>query len=248
MRRALATVAAATALAGGLAGCATTREKAAKVAASGNAAFRAEGLDVRRANRDVEVVSTSVVSDANGTAVVAVLRNRGRAALVDVPLALSVTDRDGRVVARNDEAGLEHGLTHAALLPKDGTVTWVHDQVIASGPGRPARAQVTPGRAAAAPAGASAVKLDFSDHRVVGDPASGVNATGHVVNRSDVEQRDLVIVCVARKGGSVVAAGRGIVPVLKPGRRARFQVYFIGDPSGAELTFEAQPSNLERAT
>lgn len=244
MSRPLAALAAAAVLAGALGGCATTREKAAKVAASGDEAFRAEGLDVRRANRAVEVLATSVVTDANGTAVVAVLRNRGRAALADVPVALEVRDGSRAVVAGNDEAGLEHGLTHVPLLPAGTPVTWVNDQVIVSGAGRPARAEVTPGKAGAAPRGAAAIALTVTDHRLAGDPSSGANAEGHVLNRSKVTQRDLVIACVARKGGKVVAAGRGIVPLLKAGRRARFQVFFIGDPSGAELTFAAQPSTL----
>lgn len=244
MRRALATAACATALLGGLAGCASTREKAAKVAAGGDAAFRAEGLDVGRANRDVAVVETAVVSDANGTAVVAVLRNRGGAALADVPLAIEVLDGRRRVLARNDEAGLERGLTHAALLPRGETVIWVNDQVLLTGAGRPGRVKVTPGRAREAPPSAAAIELAVADHRLEGDPASGVNAAGHVLNRSAVTQRDLVVVCVARRGGRVVAAGRGIVPLVKAGRRARFQVYFIGDPSGAELTFDIRPSTF----
>jgi len=244
--RRLAAAAAATVLLAGLSGCETTREKAAKVAAGGDAAFRAEGLDVRRANRDVEVVSTSVVSDANGTVVVAELRNRGRATVADVPLSLDVLDRGGRSVAGNDEPGLEHGLTHASLLPRGETVAWVHDQVLPTGPGRPARAQLTPGRGRAAPAGADAIALTFGPHRLEGDPASGVNASSTVRNGSAIDQRELVISCVARRGGRVVAAGRGIVPLLKAGRRARFQVFFIGDPSGAELTFSAQPPTLER--
>jgi hypothetical protein len=244
--RRLAAAAAATALLAGLSGCETTREKAARMSAGGDAAFRAEGLDVRRANRAVEVVETAVVSDPNGIAVVATLRNTGRAALADVPIGLEVLDGRRRALARNDEPGLEHGLTHAALLPSGATVTWVNDQVLATGPGRAASAQVTPGRAAPAPAGAEAIGLTFRSHGIEGDPASGLYAAGQVVNGSDVPQRDLVIAAVARRGGRVVAAGRGIVPALKARGKARFQAFFIGDPTGAEVTFDAQPSTLER--
>lgn len=231
-------------LAVGGAGCETTREKAAKFGRGGNAAFRVEGLDVGRANRDVRVVETSVVTDANGSAVVAVLRNTGRSALVDVPIALVVRDARGRAVARNDDAGLERGLTHAALLPVGRETLWVHDQVIVTA-GRAVAADVTPGAGRPAPSGAAAIDIAVEDSRLEGDPSSGITAVARAVNRSRVTQRDLVIVCVARRGGRVVAAGRAIVPSLRAGGRAKFQVFFIGDPSGAELTFDAQPTTFE---
>lgn len=225
------------------AGCETTVEKAEKVAAQGDAAFRAEGIAVARANREVTIVSQDVVSDANGTAVVAVLRNEGRAPLADVPLALSV--RAGRrVVARNDAPGLERGLTHAALLPVGRDALWVHDQVLVTG-GRPTAAEVVPGRGRPAPAGAEEVEIAIEGARLVGDPASGITAEARAVERSGIAQDDLVIVCVARRGGRVVAAGRAIVPVLRANGRAPFQVFFIGDPRGAELEFAAQPTRFE---
>lgn len=223
-------------------GCETTRERAAKLGRGGNAAFQAEGVAVRRANRDVRVLSTTVVSDANGGAVVAFLRNDGRAPLSDVPLALVVRDARGRALARNDAPGLERGLTHAALLPVGRAVPWVHDQVLIAS-GRPARAEVTPGAGGAPPARPLDVAVEGA--RIEGDPSSGATAVARAVNRSATDLRDLLIVCVARRGERVVAAGRAIVPSLKAGRRARFQVFFIGDPTGAELTFDAQPSTAE---
>ncbi|ADB53183.1 hypothetical protein [Conexibacter woesei] len=226
------------------AGCETTREQAAKFGRGGNAAFRVEGLEVRRANRDVRVVESSVISDVNGTAVVAVLRNAGRAALADVPLAMVVKGAGGRALARNDEPGLERGLTHAPLLPVGRDVPWVHDQVIVAG-GRATAAEVTPGAGRPAPGDAGANEIAISAARLEGDPASGITAIANAVNRSGVAQRDLLIVCVARRGGRVVAAGRAIVPSIRAGGRAEFQVFFIGDPTGAELTFDAQPTTFD---
>lgn len=243
-RRAAVALAACGLLAVAGAGCETTREKAARAARGGDRAFRATGLSVARANRDVQVVEQAVVSDANGTAVVAVLRNRGGAALADVPLAMSVLGAGGRALARNDEPGLEHGLTHAALLPAGRAATWVHDQVILTG-GRAVRAEVVPGRGASAPRGGEEIAIAVEGARLEGDPSSGITAIAHAVNGSDVVQRDLVIACVARRGGRVVAAGRAIVPTLRARGRAEFQVFFIGDPTGAELTFDAQPSTFE---
>jgi hypothetical protein len=224
-------------------GCETTREKAAKVTKQGDDAFRQTGLDVARANRAVQVLSTAVVSDVNGTAVAAVLRNTGPRALADVPLQLVVSDARGRATARNDEPGLEHGLTHVALLPPGTEVLWVNDQLTVLG-GRPARAALTAGRDRGG-ATADAPTITVEGARLEGDPASGITAVARAVNGSAVVQRDLVVACVARSGGRVVAAGRAIVPGRRATGRATIHVYFIGDPTGAELTFEAQPSILQ---
>ncbi|MDO8212954.1 hypothetical protein [Conexibacter sp. CPCC 206217] len=236
-------LASAAALALGSGGCETTREQAAKVSKQGDNAFRQTGLDVGAANRAVSVVETAVISDVNGSAVVAVLRNTGPRALSDVPLQLVVRDGRGRATARNDEAGLEHWLTHVALLPPGREVVWVNDQLTVLG-GRPARADLTAGRGRDAPANASDVKITVADARLEGDVASGLTAVAKVVNGSAVPQRELVIASVARRGGRVVAAGRAIVPLLRARGRATIHVYYIGDPTGAELTFESQPSTL----
>ena len=70
---------------------------------------------------------------------------------------------------------------------------------------------------------------------------------GGLVNRSKVLQRDIVVFAVARRGKRVVAAGRAAVERLKPGARATFQVFFIGDPRGARLTLAAPPTSFGQA-
>ena len=64
---------------------------------------------------------------------------------------------------------------------------------------------------------------------------SGLEATGYVFNDSKIEQRNVFVHCVARKGGKIVAAGRSRIERIKPGRRGRYHVFFIGNPRGAEL-------------
>ena len=161
-----------------------------------------------------------------------------------MPIALAVRDRHGRVLWRNDAPGLEQGLTHAALLAPGQTVTWVNDQVLLAGGARAAALGARVGAGDPAPPTAERLAISVEDARLEGDPTSGVTAVASAVNRSGVAQRDLVIAAVARRGGSVVAAGRALVPNLKANDRERFQVFFIGDPRGAELSFDAQPSTL----
>ena len=80
--------------------------------------------------------------------------------------------------------------------------------------------------------------------RLEQDPVSGVAAVGFVANRSKVEQRKLVIFAVARKGGRVVAAGRAQINRVKPRKRTRYTIFFIGNPRGARISLEAPPTSL----
>jgi hypothetical protein len=224
-------------------GCESTRAQAEKMAQEGDSAFAARGLRVGAVNRDVQIVERAVVSDVNGTAAVVVLRNRSARALADVPVAIAVKGTNGKALWRNDAAGLEEGLTHVALLEPGRTVTWVNDQILPAA-GRPAALGARVGAGEPAPAGAAGVDIAVEGARLEGDPTSGVTVLASAVNRSSVAQENLVIASVARRGGRVVAAGRAIVPRLRANDSERFQVFFIGDPRGAELTFDAQPSTL----
>ena len=224
-------------------GCESTRAQAEKLTQEGDRAFAARGLRVGAANRDVEIVERAVVSDVNGAAAVVVLRNGGGRALGDVPVAIAVKGANGKVLWRNDAPGLEEGLTHVALLAPGRTVTWVNDQILLAA-GRPTSLAARVGAGDPAPTAAAAVDIAVEGARLEGDPTSGVTALARAVNRSSVAQESLVIAAVARRGGSVVAAGRAIVPRLRANDAERFQVFFIGDPRGAELTFDAQPSTL----
>lgn len=245
--RTLATMAALLALAplaAAASGCESTRAQAKRFAAEGSKAFAARGLRVGAQNRDVQVLERAVVQDANGVAAVVVLRNRGPRALADVPIALAVKDARGHVLWRNDAPGLEAGLTHAALLPPGETVAWVNDQVLLDGGAKPAALGVKVGAGSPAPPAAARLSLAIEGASVQGDPASGLEETGRVRNRSSVPQSDLVVAVLARRGGRIVAGGRAVVPQLPANGSARFQAFFVGDPRGAQIAFAAQPSTL----
>ena len=44
---------------------------------------------------------------------------------------------------------------------------------------------------------------------------------------------------VARRAGRIVAAGRAVLPELPAGSRLPFQIFFVGDPHGAQLQVSA---------
>ncbi len=59
-------------------------------------------------------------------------------------------------------------------------------------------------------------RIELAQPRLEEDQITGFEAVGRVTNASDIEQKRLVIFCVARKAGKVVAAGRAIVDRLAP--------------------------------
>lgn len=226
-----------------LSGCESTQAKSARLAREGSRQLAAErGLVVRTQNADVRAVATSVVQDENGTAVVVVLRNRAARPVGRVPIAIDVRGSGRRSLYRNDTPGLDPSLVEATGVPARGELVWVNDQVTPSGTPKQVEARIG---AARGDAPRELPRLELTQPRLLDDRVTGVEAVGRVTNRSDVEQRRLVVSCVARKGARVVAAGRAIVNRLAPGKSASFHVFFIGDPRGARVTVAAPPTVIE---
>ncbi len=238
MRAALALLAVA---AVGVSGCESTQSKSARLRAASKSRRAETGLKVTRPAPGVKVTSTQLLTDPNGTALVVELRNTTKRTLAGVPLAVNLADRSGTSVYRNDTPGLERSLVSAALLPARASTLWVNDQVTASG--KPAKATARPG-AGGKVVRAAAPRLTISALKAETDPTSGVAATGTVTNHSKVDQRDLVVNVVARRGGRVTAAGRAVVRRLKAGGHTRFQAFLIGTAKGARLSASAPPTTL----
>ena len=81
--------------------------------------------------------------------------------------------------------------------------------------------------------------------RLEQDPVSGVAAIGFVGEplAGRAAQAGRVRGRAAAAAASV-AAGRAQINRLKPGKRARYQVFFIGNPRGARLEVAAPPTRL----
>jgi hypothetical protein len=221
--------------------CESTQDKSDRIAREGGAVNLAEkGKSVARQSREVKVVRTALLQDENGAAVVVAMRNRTGRALTGVPVTFDVRNRRGRSVYRNDAAGLEPSLVGTSLLPQSGTLMWVNDQVQLPEPGRKARALTGGGR----PAPSRVPRIVVSQPRLEQDPVSGIAASGKITNKSAVEQRKLIVYAVALKGSRPVAAGRAQVNRLKPGKRANYQIFFIGNPRGAKLQVAAPPTRI----
>jgi hypothetical protein len=229
-------------LAATVAGCESTQTKSARLKAKGGKVFQEKGLDVKGKNESVKVVQTRVLQDSNGAAAVVVLRSTAPRSMRSVPVEIAVRGASGKTLFRNNAAGIEPSLVGPSLLAPGHDFAWVNDQVVASG--KVASVKATVGKQKGDLKG-SPPKLVVSSPRLQIDPSSGPEATGTVTNRSKLDQRELTLYCVARKGSRIVAAGRGGIPRIKPGQKRAYQIFFIGNPRGARLTVEAPPTTLQ---
>ncbi|HEX3173842.1 MAG TPA: hypothetical protein VHQ43_06465 [Solirubrobacterales bacterium] len=229
------------ALALGLSACQSTQDKSAELEKEGAGTLIAEkGLEIKKRNPDVEVVFKALLGNAEGNAVVVAVHNDSDADLVDVPILIDVRDAKGKTVYSNDIPGIEPALASISFIPANGNAEWVDDQVFTTG--KPKSVDVKVG------AGGSTFRgempaIEVSQPHLEGDPVSGISATGTVVNRTGSDQGRLLLYVVARRGDEVVAAGRGAIEHLKPETKAlKYTVFFIGDPSGAELKLTELPT------
>jgi hypothetical protein len=192
------------------------------------ARYREQGLQVKRSNPDVRILDTAVLSDEKRAAAVVVLRNPPRAR----PGAAAGADRrPGRrrqvaVSQRRAGPGALAGLRPA--LGGGRTSIWVNDQVVAE---RQAATRRGADRLPRGKAPRKVPKLRVQGVRIERQDTTGLAARGFVRNESRIEQRDLVLHGIARKGERIVAAGRGQIRRARPGRRASFRMFFIGDPA-----------------
>lgn len=221
-------------------GCESTQEKSARIAAELGPVKQEEGLKISAPSKDVKVLSSTLLTDAAGTAVVVEVRNESKRDLVNVPIAVDVRDTKGASVYKNDVPGLEPALTAIPFVAAGSTVTWVNDQVLATG--KPKTVKVVVG-AGGTPFEGEQPDITATEPKLEGDPYSGVVAGGNVVNESGVAQQRLLLYAVARKGEQVVAAGRGAIERMKPEPKPlAYNIYFIGDPRGADVTVTLFPT------
>jgi hypothetical protein len=221
-------------------GCESTQEKSAKIAAELGPVQKEKGLKIGKESKDVEVVSTKLLTDPNGSAVVVRLRNRSKDDLVGVPIEVDVLDAKGKSVYANTIPGIEPALAAVPFIEAGGEVAWVHDQILASG--KPVKVEVKVGEGGS-PFDGEIPKVSVSRPKLEGDPYSGILAGGNVENEAGEVLDRLLLYAVATKGGEVVAAGRGAIEPFKDKPKPQpYNIYFIGDPRGADLEISEYPT------
>jgi len=224
-----------------LAGCETTQEESArleKVAHAKKVAKRKEELRVTTASRTLKVLAASVVHSSEGSAVVIAVANSGRAQR-EAPLQFSIA-QGGSSPVTNTGPGLSHSLTSLAYVPAHGTAVWVDDQVTLGG--SPGAVTVKLGEGSPLPGAPPQVTL--GTHRLEQEGA-GESLSGTVTNDSAIEQHELVVYAVAKRGTRTVAAGRAVISALAPHSSANYQAFLLGAPThGARLALSAPPTTF----
>jgi hypothetical protein len=167
------------------------------------------------------------------------LHNGSAKAQRALPIAITVKDASGSSVYTNSTPGLSATLVSVALLPAHGALTWIDDQVTAPASARSVSARIGEGAAARG----AIPQLRVAAPQLNASP-SGVTAEGMVVNDSRVTQQELVVYALARRAGRIVAAGRAVLASVPAGASTPFQVFFIGDPRGAQLQVDAPATTL----
>lgn len=221
-------------------GCESTQDKSARIGAELGPVSHEKGLQIKQQSKDVKVVSATLLTEPEASAVVVRVHNDSDRDLVDVPIAIDVLDAKGKSVYRNDIPGIEPELAAVPFVAAGADADWVDDQILASG--KPASVKVKVG-AGGTPYTGEQPKISVSEPKVEGDPYSGALAGGDVVNETGEDQGRLLLYAVASKGGKVVAAGRGAIERLKAEPKPLpYNIYFVGDPSGAKVTVTKFPT------
>jgi hypothetical protein len=232
-----------------LTGCETTAEKSAKLERlakthEGQSARKRAAaqrlLTITRPSRLIKVAGVTLLHSSEGLAAVVTLQNKSAKALGAVPVRITVRDRAGKSLYTNEQPGQAAALISASLIPAHGRLQWIDDQIPANGSAAGVTAEVGEGTIEAHPAPA----VSITGAHMTEDPTSGPGAEGEVVTHSSVTQTELVVYATARRAGRIVAAGRAVLPQAASGAATRFQLFFIGDPDGAQLEVTAPPSTL----
>lgn len=239
MTRRAVTCLAVAGLALGAAGCTSTQDKAAALQAQGTGNIDTRTVQAGKANPDVEVVREHILSDENGTAVVLELRNTSKTRYAEVPIIIDVQGEGGQSLYRNDIEGIERSVQQYSVLRPEREAIWVNDVVSAAE--EPADVQVEIGKGSVLDTKEPRMTIQ---NRELRDDVDGATLTGFVANKSDIEQKDVVIYAAAFNGTKLVAAGRAMVPQVKAKARTRFNVLFIGDPRGARIELDVPPTVL----
>jgi hypothetical protein len=77
------------------------------------------------------------------------------------------------------------------------------------------------------------------------EEAGSAGAAGSVHNRSSVTQQHLVVDVLARRGRTILAAGRAVLPEVAAGASAPFQAFLVGAAAGATLQASAPATTLQ---
>jgi hypothetical protein len=218
-------------------GCESTQERSAELQRQAkHDVLASQSSAVTKQSPSVKVLQSTVIHSSSQSAVVVALRNTSTHTLENAPIEVAVRDAHGNVLYQNNASGLEPSLSTVSLLPAGRETIWVDDQVTASGVPASASALVGEGTQALG----RIPQLSISGTHQSAEAEAEATLSGGVTNHSRTAQQNLVVYAVARRGGKIVAAGRAVLPeVPAAGTNVTFQIYFVGNPSDAQIQTSA---------
>lgn len=218
-----------------LCGCQSTQEHSAELQRDAKHTLLAsQGVSVTKESPNVRVVHSAIIHTSTATAVVVQMRNVSAKTLRDAPVELTVKDAKGGVLYQNNAPGLEPSLTKVAVLEPGAETVWVDDQVQVAG--TPASATGLVGEATTV---SQVPRMEIQNAYLSSEPGAEATESGNVANRSATPQANLVVYALARRAGKIVAAGRAVLPEIEAGTSVPFQIYFVGNPQGAQVEVSA---------
>jgi len=226
---------------GGMSACESTQDTSQRLSLNAKKLLNVEGLKVTKQNSQIKVVSTAALHDQYGSAVVVNLVNRGKTQL-NVPIAVALLGKGKKKIWDNSLPGLDTSLISAAAV-EPGRSFWVNNQIQSQEVPRGAKAKVG---ISDTPLKTALPKIALSKEALNSD-VSGAYLGGVITNNSKITQKRIVISCISTGGGTIKAAGRGIIERLQPAPTKKpnlFRVYFIGNPKGGSLKCIAPPTTL----
>jgi len=226
---------------GGMSACESTQDTSQRLSLNAKKLLNVEGLKVTKQNSQIKVVSTAVLHDQYGSAIVVNLTNSGKTQL-SVPIAVKLLGKKKKKIWDNSLAGLDTSLISAAAI-EPGRSFWVNNQIQSQEVPRSATAKVG---ISDTPLKSALPKIVLSDEKLNSD-VSGAYLGGVITNKSKIPQKRIVITCLSSSGSKIKAAGRAIIERLLPAPTKKpnlFRVYFIGNPKGGSLKCEAPPTTL----
>lgn len=243
MRRSVAIVAAGVAIGAvvlSMGSCTTTQERSAELERNAEKAAEAKRFTVGKTNAQIKASTVTTLKGEGANAVVVKVVSRAGSPQVMVPIGVDLYDDKGASFFTNRVEGLDAPLNHLPVT-EPGTSWWVHNQLPAQVADR-TRVRIGTSKTRMP---RQLPRMRVSGVKLVDDGGVKV-ARGIVENLSAVPQRRLTVFGVALRDGKVVAAGRSVVEKLGPkgSGRQRFNIYFTGDPTGAQLEISAPPSIL----
>ncbi|HEV7938819.1 MAG TPA: hypothetical protein VGP18_12465 [Solirubrobacteraceae bacterium] len=220
-----------------LCGCESTQERSAELQRQAkHDVLATQSAAVTKESPSVKVLQSTVIHSSSATAVVVALRNTSTHTLENAPIEVTVRDAHGSILYQNNGSGLEPSLTTVSLLLPGQETIWVDDQATASGAPATASALVGEGTQASG----NIPQLGVTGTHLSAEAGAEATLSGGVANRSQAAQQNLVVYAVARRGVKIVAAGRAVLPeVPAKGTNVPFQIYFVGDPSRAQIQTSA---------